>query len=140
MIFAVQVRLALPPLLKIYSEAVNNGDSSLSISFEMLANLVGRMDRSSVSNYHVKVFDLCLLALDLRRQHPVSIKNIDTVEKNVINAMIGLTMKLTETMFKPLFIKSIEWAESNMEDSDMGSTNRAISFYGLVNKLSENHR
>ncbi|KAL6311451.1 hypothetical protein AAG906_005381 [Vitis piasezkii] len=119
----IPVRLALPPLLKIYSEAVNNGDSSLSISFEMLANLVGRMDRSSVSNYHVKVFDLCLLALDLRRQHPVSIKNIDTVEKNVINAMI-----------------SIEWAESNMEDSDMGSTNRAISFYGLVNKLSENHR
>lgn len=136
----IPVRLALPPLLKIYSEAVNNGDSSLSISFEMLANLVGRMDRSSVSNYHVKVFDLCLLALDLRRQHPVSIKNIDTVEKNVINAMIVLTMKLTETMFKPLFIKSIEWAESNMEDSDTGSTNRAISFYGLVNKLSENHR
>lgn len=136
----IPVRLALPPLLKIYSEAVNNGDSSLSISFEMLANLVGRMDRSSVSNYHVKVFDLCLLALDLRRQHPVSIKNIDTIEKNVINAMIVLTMKLTETMFKPLFIKSIEWAESNMEDSDTGSTNRAISFYGLVNKLSENHR
>lgn len=112
----------------------------MSISFEMLANLVSSMDRSSVSNYHAKVFDLCLLALDLRHQHPLSIESIDTVEKNVIKAMIVLTMKLTETMFKPLFIKSIEWAESNMEDSDMGSTSRAISFYGLVNKLSENHR
>ena len=112
----------------------------MSISFEMLANLISTMDRSSVSNYHIKVFGLCLLALDLRRQHPVSIENIDTVEKNVINAMIVLTMKLTETMFKPLFFKSIEWTESNVEDCDMGSTNRALSFYGLVNKLSENHR
>ncbi|KAI9081378.1 hypothetical protein K1719_036641 [Acacia pycnantha] len=44
-------------------------------------------------------------------------------------------------MFKPLFIKSIEWAESDAgEAAPGGSTDRAISFYGMVNKLAESHR
>ncbi|KAA8539765.1 hypothetical protein F0562_026457 [Nyssa sinensis] len=139
----IPVRLLLPSLLKIYSEAIKSGDSSLSITFEMLGNLVGKMDRSSMGACHSKIFDLCLLALDLRRQHPASITNIDVVENNVINAMIVLTMKLTETMFKPLFIRSIEWAESNVQEIEStGNTNidRVISFYGLVNKLADSHR
>lgn len=137
------MRLLLPPLLKIYSKAVQSGDSSLAIGFEMLAKLVRTMDRSSIYGYHTNIFDLCLLALDLRRQHPLSIQDIDVVEKSVISATISLTMKLTETLFKPLFIRSIEWADSDVEETaSTGSTNidRAISFYSLVNKLAENHR
>ncbi|PON51074.1 U3 small nucleolar RNA-associated protein [Parasponia andersonii] len=137
------VRLALPPLLKIYSNAVLSGDSSVTVYFGMLENLIVAMDRQSVGGYHAKIFDLCLLALDLRRQRPVSLQYIDVVEKSVISTVIALTMKLTETMFKPLLIRSIEWAESDIEDDvQAGSTNidRAISFYGLVNKLAENHR
>ena len=99
------------------------------------------MDRSSVSGYHAKIFDLCLLALDLRCQHPASVQKIDDVEKIVFNAMIALTMKLTESLFKPLFISSIDWAESDVEDiACTGNISRAISFYGLVNKLAETHR
>ena len=111
--------------------------------FGMLANLIGIVDRPSVGAYHAKIFDLCLLALDLRRQQPVSVQNIDVVEECVVATVIALTMKLTETMFKPLFIRSIEWAESETEDGEhAGRTNlrRAISFYSLVNKLAENHR
>ncbi|KAG7972395.1 hypothetical protein I3843_07G181800 [Carya illinoinensis] len=139
----IPVRLVLPPLLKIYSKAVQSGDSSLAIGFEMLEKLVHTMDRSSIYGYHTNIYDLCLLALDLRRQHPVSIQDIDVVEKSVVNATISLSMKLTETMFKPLFIRSIEWADSDVEENaSTGSTNidRAISFYSLVNKLAENHR
>ncbi|KAF4372054.1 hypothetical protein F8388_000270 [Cannabis sativa] len=138
----IPVRLALPPLLKIYENAVSSGDSSLTAYFGMLANLIGSMDRPSVGGYHAKIFDLCLLALDLRRQRPASLQDIDSVEKSVTNTIISLTMKLTETMFKPLFIRSIEWAESDVEDGVVGNTNvdRAVSFYGMVNKLAENHR
>ncbi|XP_075648528.1 uncharacterized protein At3g06530 isoform X3 [Castanea sativa] len=139
----IPVRLALPPLLKIYSSAVQSGDSSLAIAFEMLANFIGSMDKSSVSGYHANIFDLCLLALDLRRQHPPSVQNIDVVENKVINAIIVLTMRLTETVFKPLFVRSIEWADSDVDETEsMGSSNidRAISFYSLMNKLAESHR
>lgn len=137
----VQVRLVLPPLLNVYHASIDAGDKSLGIMFDMLATLISTMDRSSIVAFHGKIFDLCLLALDLRHQSPVSIKNIDGVEKVVINAIVSLTKKLTESMFKPLFIKSIEWAESDVnETASIGSSDRAISFYGMVNKLAESHR
>ncbi|XVF08520.1 hypothetical protein REPUB_Repub07fG0010000 [Reevesia pubescens] len=139
----IPVRLTLQPLLKIYSGAVKSGDSSLVIAFEMLADLVSKMDRASVSGHYGKIFDQCMVALDLRRLHPVTVQTIDLVEKTVINAIISLTMKLTENMFKPLFAKGIEWAETELQHvAGSGSTNidRAISFYSLVNKLVENHR
>ncbi|XP_022943098.1 uncharacterized protein At3g06530 [Cucurbita moschata] len=139
----IPVRLVLPPLLKFFTRAVESGDSSLIITFNLLANIVGKMDRSSVTAYHTQIFDLCLCALDLRRQHPVSVTSIDTVENSVMSALSLLTLKLTESMFKPLFIRSVEWADSDLEDAagaGSKSVDRAISFYGLVNKLAEKHR
>ncbi|CAH9069155.1 unnamed protein product [Cuscuta epithymum] len=137
----VPVRLSLPPLLKIYPDALRYGDCSLSITFTMLGGLVATMDKSTIGAYHAKIFDLCLQALDLRRLRLESVKNIDLVEKNVINAMVGLSMKLTEKMFRPLFIKSVEWSDSNVEDNEIRkSYDRTIAFYGLVNMFAENHR
>ncbi|XP_059305010.1 uncharacterized protein At3g06530 isoform X2 [Lycium ferocissimum] len=139
----VPVRLLLSPLLRAYSDAILFGDSSVSIAFEMIQNLVAAMDRSSVGAYHVRIFDLCLQALDLRRQHPAAVRNIDAVEKNVINTVVALTMKLTEKMFKPLFTRSIEWSESIVEENENAGTksiDRSIAFYGLVNSLAESHR
>ncbi|KAK7276819.1 hypothetical protein RIF29_17965 [Crotalaria pallida] len=137
----IPVRLALPPLLKLYPAAMEAGDNSLTIVFNLLATLVRTMDRSSIVAFHGKVFDLSLVALDLRRQNPPSVQNINVVEKSVTNAIVALTLKLTESMFKPLFIKSIEWAESEVDETaSAGSIDRAISFYGMINKLVENHR
>ncbi|XP_060203329.1 uncharacterized protein At3g06530 isoform X3 [Lycium barbarum] len=139
----VPVRLLLSPLLRAYSDAILFGDSSVSIAFEMIQNLVAAMDRSSVGAYHVRIFDLCLQALDLRRQHPAAVRNIDAGEKNVINTVVALTMKLTEKMFKPLFTRSIEWSESIVEENENAGTksiDRSIAFYGLVNGLAESHR
>lgn len=128
--------------MSLHSDAIESGGSSLSIIYKMIGDLVGSMDKSSIGAYHAKVFDLCLLALDLRHQNPPSLQNINLVEQCIINAVVTLTMKLTETMFRPLFIKTIEWSGLNDESDDMpGKANcRAISFYSLVNKLAESHR
>lgn len=128
-------------MLRTYTDAVKCGGPSVSVVFEMLGNMVNTMDRSAVSAYHVQIFDLGLLALDLRCQRLDSIKDIHVVEEKVISSIVCLTMKLTETMFKPLFVKSIEWSGSHMEERKGSKTiDRAISFYSLVNKLAESHR
>ncbi|XP_010486163.1 PREDICTED: uncharacterized protein At3g06530-like [Camelina sativa] len=139
----IPVRLTLQPLLRIYDEAVSSGNASLVIAFDMLENLVVKMDRSSVVSSHEKIFDQCLVALDIRRLKPAAIQNIDDAERSVTNAMVALTKKLTESEFRPLFIRSIDWAESDIIDgsgSENKSIDRAISFYGLVNRLCESHR
>lgn len=131
-----------PPLLKIYSEAINVGDSSVSITFQMFGSFISTMDRSSISAFYLNIFNMCLMALDIRRQKPASIKNITAVEKDVINAMVVLTSKLTENMFKPLFIRCVEWSEHVEPSDDLGHTyvDRAISFFSLIEKLISSHR
>ena len=108
----------------------------------MLENLVAKMDRASVVCNHAKIFDQCLAALDIRRQNPATIQNVDDAERSVINATVTLTKKLTESEFKPLFIRSIDWAESEIVDgsgNESKSVDRSISFYGLVNRLCKAH-
>lgn len=139
----LQVRYILTPLLEIYHKAVELSESSVLVVFEMLSFLIGKMDRLSVSSYHGKIFEKCLLALDLRRAHLESIKNVHVVEEAVIRAMLGLTMKVTETMFKPLFIRSLEWSETpvdGLESTESASLDRVVSFYGFVNELVEHQR
>ncbi|CAN7010076.1 unnamed protein product [Brassica rapa subsp. trilocularis] len=138
----IPVRLTLQPLLRIYDEAVTSGDASLVIAFDMLENLVAKMDRASVVCNHAKIFDQCLVALDIRRQNPATIQNVDDAERSVISATVTLTKKLTESEFKPLFIRSIDWAESDIVDgsgNENKSVDRSISFYSLVNRLCESH-
>lgn len=130
----------LTPLLKMYSAALKCGESNLCLVFEMLASIVGVMDRPSIGTYHVKIFEQCLIALDIRCHLPESIKNVNMVEQSVTDAMLVLTMKLTETMFRPLFMHSLDWADSKLEGSESISFDRKITFYKLVNKLVEKHR
>ncbi|KAF8702900.1 hypothetical protein HU200_032736 [Digitaria exilis] len=137
----VPVRLILPPLLDLYSVAINCGEASLSLAFQMLASLVSTMNRLAVGTYHSKIYGHCLAALDIRRQHPGSLTNINMVEESVIHAIITLTMKLTEGTFRPLFLRTLEWAESEVDQSlSKKSLDRAIVFYKLINKLAEQHR
>ena len=57
------------------------------LAFDMLASLVGTMDRLAVETYHPKIYEHCLAALDLRRQHPDFLKNnINMVEQSIIHA------------------------------------------------------
>lgn len=108
----------------------------------MLATAISTMDKSSIGSYNARIFEQCLLALDLRRQHPVSVTDIGIIEESVIHAVIVLTMKLTETLFRPIFIRCLEWAESGLDESELSNRNldRPISFFKLVSRLAEQHR
>ncbi|KAK9142873.1 hypothetical protein Syun_012273 [Stephania yunnanensis] len=138
----IPVRHMLSPLLKLNSKAIQCGESSLSIIFAMLASTVGIMDKSSIGSYHEKIFEQCLLALDLRREHTAAVKNIDIVENAVIRTIVVLTMKLTETMFKPLFVRCLEWAESESAFVLFVSfhfKDAKTVFRGSVDKVVESH-
>uniref|UniRef100_A0ACD5UCQ6 Uncharacterized protein n=1 Tax=Avena sativa TaxID=4498 RepID=A0ACD5UCQ6_AVESA len=137
----VPVRLILSSLLDLYSSATKCGEASLSLAFQMIESLVSTMDRLAVGTYHTKIYEHCLAALDLRRQQLDSLKNINLVEESIIHTIIALTMKLTESTFRPLFLRSLEWAESEIDQStSKRSMDRAIVFYKLVNQLAEKHR
>ncbi|XP_078440573.1 ARM repeat superfamily protein [Wolffia australiana] len=139
----IPARLLLAPLMKIFKRTFSGGEKSISLAYEMLANMVASMDRSSVASYHEKVFQQCIVGLDLRRQRLEAVKNVDGVEDSAIEAVTALTLKLTESMFRPLFIHLVDWAESDIQERDSAASGillRKIPFYKLISKLVQQHR
>ncbi|BBM97494.1 U3 small nucleolar RNA-associated protein 10 [Marchantia polymorpha subsp. ruderalis] len=136
-------RLLLDPLMSVYNKAVEAGEDSTCALFDMLGAMTSKLDRSSVAAYHAKIFNFCLAAFDLRRNSIHFLPNISRVENSVVSAIVSLVMKLSETSFKPLFVKVLEWAESE-ESTGVSvagkSVDRNIVFYKLVNQLAEKLR
>ncbi|CAM6046465.1 unnamed protein product [Sphagnum compactum] len=139
----IPARLLLDPLVSSYNRALDSGAEVTCALFQMMAALAAKLDRTSVLSYHSKIFNTCLMALDLRHNRPQSFHSMTEVETSVVNTLVALILKLSESSFKPLFVSLLEWAQSNLTHTDTGTSynvNRNIAFYKLVNQLTEKLR
>eukprot|EP00250_Pteridium_aquilinum_P014753 c22180_g1_i1 orf=112-6567(+) len=140
----IPVRLLLNPLISVYDGSLQRGQASLLACIEMLSLVVTSLDKSSVLAHYKTVFELCLRSFDLRRRHPDSLTCVTEVETSVISLFSALVLKLSESTFKPLFVRVLEWAESELPD-DTGNESkkgvlRNIVLYRVVNQLGDKLR
>ncbi|XP_024370434.1 uncharacterized protein At3g06530 isoform X1 [Physcomitrium patens] len=139
----IPARLLLDPLIVTYERSISVGPEATSALFLMVAAVASRMDRTSVPLYYVKIFNVCLQALDFRTNRPSNFASITEVEKSVIDALSSLVLKLSENSFKPLFVNLLDWAlASSVESSGLSGNQpgRRIAFFGVVQQLLEKLR
>ncbi|CAH0404614.1 unnamed protein product [Chilo suppressalis] len=78
-----------------------------------------------------------LSALQLRSEavdKNVDMAVIDKAEDEVVNALVRLVLKLSETSFRPFYFKIYDWAiRTNVE----GQKDRAITFYRLSSAIAD---
>ncbi|PRW61623.1 hypothetical protein C2E21_0211 [Chlorella sorokiniana] len=146
---AVPARLLLPPLLAQLEPAAEAGSDSAVALLRVLSAAVDAMDAATLASHHEAVFGALLRALDLRRRRPTALLahsgGVDQCEAAAVQAFVGLTMRLTEARFKPLFFRLLEWAHAvPAGDSDLpvgtGQLLRSLSLFSLVNALAEKLR
>lgn len=163
----IAARLLLPRLAEKISE-VSGDESTPEISVAllgMLHKLIERMPVQEISMYNNDIFATLLQAFDLRRQKllymavqgmEVTITDygsMQSIENTGVASLVELTLKLSESKFKPLFFRLLEWATSTppakIEDSPnslpvvtvlSGTILRRITLYNAVNELSEKLR
>ncbi|WFD34754.1 snoRNA-binding rRNA-processing protein utp10 [Malassezia cuniculi] len=108
----------------------------------VLQQTVREMDRDGVRAQYKRVYRFLLQALDLRRVSKLSAKDIDAVEERSIGAFVALALRLAETQFRPLFLRTYDWAIVDLVDE--GDTDgidaRALVFYRVVLALLEHLR
>lgn len=140
----IPVRLLLDPLISAYDRALQRGETSMLASIEMLDLVVTSFDKPSVLAHYKRVFELCLGAFDLRRRPPNPLTSVTVVETSIISLFTGLVLKLSENTFKPLFVRILEWAESELPDDGVDGNKknifRNIVFYRVVNQLADKLR
>ena len=77
-----------------------------------------RADAHTVASHADGIWTLLLRALDMRQcqlsggSHAVHAADVEGVEAAVVEALLAAVLKLSETKFKPLFMRLLDWASS----------------------------
>ncbi|KAG0240188.1 HEAT repeat-containing protein 1 [Actinomortierella wolfii] len=144
-------RILLPPVLGYFETAVKDGKDSVLALCNLVSETIVVMPRDVVAVHYKQVFKFFLGAFDYRRVHGdknttdaedsvAAARRVAAVEEAVIQAFMQLVMKLNETLFKPLFLKTLDWAMTELQvakASDSDKTDRLVFFYKLLNSLLE---
>ncbi|GJN02157.1 hypothetical protein PR202_ga19481 [Eleusine coracana subsp. coracana] len=94
-----------------------------------------------VNPYLAEILDLVVLHPECgsHMDAKLDVKAADL--RNLLTEKVPVRLILPPLLNMPLFLRSLEWAESEIdESSSRRSLDRAIVFYKLVNKLAEQHR
>ncbi|GJP59186.1 hypothetical protein CLOP_g9423 [Closterium sp. NIES-67] len=156
------MRLLLDPLVSSWPTATAAGPAPSAALLHMLARAASHMDRAAASTFHARIFDFLLLrTFDVRRAPPfpastnsssnqrlpggTHLVTAPDVEGAAVGAMVGVVMKTSESVFKPMFVRVLEWAASEYAaDGDpispAGRVERHLTLFGLVNVLSDKLR
>lgn len=98
----------------------------------ILADSFGNVTKADFTALQQDLTAFFLSALQLRSDavdKDVNLAVIDRAEDQVVNALVCLVLKLSETSFRPFYFKIYDWAiRSNVE----GHKDRTITFYRLV--------
>lgn len=93
-----------------------------------------------VENYR-SIFKLFLTVFDLRRAHSDSLdlEDVTAVEDNALGAFVQFILKLNEQIFRPLFLRTYDWAIIDLAesgDSDLESlAARKTVLFKVVDRL-----
>ncbi|RUS33557.1 hypothetical protein BC938DRAFT_471117 [Jimgerdemannia flammicorona] len=138
----VQPRVLLPPLFAYFETAITQGKKTLLALYDMVGEAIRTMTRNIITGHYKQLFKFFLLAFDFRRLHnkDFSAEDVDDVEQHIISAFLELVMKLNETLFKPLFLKTLDWATVELTMTGSIATtedmnNRLLFFYKLMDNL-----
>ncbi|CAO3607877.1 unnamed protein product [Cunninghamella blakesleeana] len=135
MAHTVPPRVLLGPVFNFYEKAVSNGQKSMLSLYSLITKAIRSMPRDLIINHYKQIFKFFLMAFDLRHQEKenMEIEEINECEESIIGAFLELVMKLNETLFKPLFLKVMDWALSEQENEP----SRVLFFYKLMDALLE---
>lgn len=115
-------------------------------TLKILQGFLRQVDRSGLATLYKAVFRFILRVLDQRRINTVmAVQDVDEVEDAGVQTFVRLVLKLSESTFRPLFLRVFDWAaldlaEDDMEVSDAGLVSRRIALFKVNNALHDQLR
>ncbi|KAG0237384.1 HEAT repeat-containing protein 1 [Mortierella sp. GBA43] len=134
----IQPRILLPPVLGYYETAFKDGKDSLLALFDLVSQTINAMSRDQIFKFFLGAFDYRRVVHSQKAQDKEKISSVRAVEGAVVDAFMKLVMKLNETLFKPLFLKTLDWATTELQvakASSQDKQDRQVFFYKLLNSL-----
>lgn len=123
----VPARLLMQPLFGALPAAMEAGPEPSAALLGLVADAATGMEATVAATHHEAIFAFLLKALDVRHAAPAALVGHEhVVEQQAVSALVALTLKLSESRFKPLFLRLVEWGSSS-QASGLGRTIALLS-------------
>ncbi|KAM0756059.1 hypothetical protein T439DRAFT_308506 [Meredithblackwellia eburnea MCA 4105] len=129
-----------PAIVRLFGSQ-SGDDSVATLGLLDLLNRALRFGKpEEVMEHYKPVFKLFLRVFDVRRTQDLalSVEDISSIEDNALGAFVQFILKLNEQTFRPLFLRTYDWAAIDLADDDNASSGlvaRRTVMYKLVDRL-----
>lgn len=133
----VPSRVLIPAVEEVYDRILQKFHyQSIEPLMELMYQIFTTSDSKDVKSMQADATEFFLKAMQFRNdisgKIDIEFEEINEVELFIIRALVGLTMKLSEGSFRPLFESIVQWAIKDEPEN----YNRAITFFRLTNEVS----
>lgn len=139
----VPPRNLLPVLATQLDKAIARSRASVTALYRALTAMVGAMSLDGLIATYKALFKVFARGFDLRRltsgNSSWTSDQVDATEAEMIEAFVSVVLKLNESLFKPMFLKLVEWSHPDATKAPMAlARGRQLLFYKLVESLLDN--
>uniref|UniRef100_A0A8C2UDL8 HEAT repeat-containing protein 1 n=1 Tax=Coturnix japonica TaxID=93934 RepID=A0A8C2UDL8_COTJA len=126
-------RILLPAVTKCYSEVVNTRKNCVGPLMNVLKEHITVMEKDNLISHQVELTAFFVKALDYRTEHAQDdLDKVGRTETYIIDCLISMVMKLSETSFRPLFFKLFDWSKTESALKD-----RLLTFHRLADCIAD---
>lgn len=131
----LDTKVVVVALTNCWKSAVEAGPDAVAEQLETLQKVIARASKSTVQKLHQHLLNYFLLALDVRNAPDFA--DEDEVEELVIKTLVGMVFKLNDSIFKPMFLRIVEWALAEEVVEDEHKLRRMCLLWDLLGKLTQ---
>ncbi|KAJ2804166.1 snoRNA-binding rRNA-processing protein utp10, partial [Coemansia helicoidea] len=111
---SVPPRLLVPALVAHYrKDAARQGPAAAATLVAFAGRVGGALRHSQLAQFHRPLFRFLLGVFDAARCPGVARADSDAVEQAALDALLRVIVKLSESLFRPLFLSFLEWATAD---------------------------
>jgi len=139
----IPARVIVTNLIPMLNKCKEYGSISLEALFQMAEIMIVNIKREDLSSLQKSIFKFFQSAFEIRETvKDMDEDDLETVEEVMIDTFMKLVMKMNESMFKPVYVKILEWSTSEFLEKQGLSLEviegRCLILYKIVVKMFDN--
>jgi len=140
----IPARVMVNNIIPMLNQCKEYGRVSLEALFQMVEIMIVNIKREELSSLQKSIFKFFQNAFEIRETvgKDMEEEDLEAVEETMIDTFMKLVMRMNETMFKPVYVKILEWSTSEFLEKQGLSFDviegRSLLLYKIVVKMFDN--
>ncbi|ORX81097.1 ARM repeat-containing protein [Anaeromyces robustus] len=140
----IPARVMVNNLIPMLNQCKEYGRISLEALFQMTEIMIVNIKREELSSLQKAIFKFFQHAFEIREtvNKDMMEEDIEMVEEVMIDTFMKLVMRMNESMFKPVYVKILEWSTSEFLEKQGLSFDviegRSLILYKIIVKMFDN--